>query len=295
MSSVSITEALARPAAERGAALLALAEDQWFDRKSGRVSARDLANDLIAFANADGGTLVVGLHAGRVEGIDGAGATKRNALQQAAVDFSVPPVRAASRLVACRRADGGDDHLLVFDVEPSAGVHASVRDEVYLRVGDESRRLSYGQRRELEFDKGQASYEATALTDAGWDEIDDGLLGAYAEEVKARDGRTLLQARGLVTQRGALTVGAILLFGRSPQARFPQAFVRVARYRGSERGTGARRSWSPTHAARDRWRSSSARRRSSRSSTFRPGRRLARTAASARSGWCRATHGWRAS
>lgn len=149
-------------------------------------------------------------------------------------------MRAASRLVACRRADGGDDHLLVFDVEPSAGVHASVRDEVYLRVGDESRRLSYGQRRELEFDKGQASYEATALTDAGWDEIDDGLLGAYAEEVKARDGRTLLQARGLVTQRGALTVGAILLFGRSPQARFPQAFVRVARYRGSERGTGAR-------------------------------------------------------
>ena len=85
MSNVSVCEAFARQVTERGDALLALDEDQWFDRRSGRVNPHELANDLIAFANANGGTLVVGLHDGRVEGVDGSGAAKRNALQQAAV------------------------------------------------------------------------------------------------------------------------------------------------------------------------------------------------------------------
>jgi hypothetical protein len=40
-------------AAARGPALLALPEDQWFDRKSSRVSAQELANTLIGFANAE--------------------------------------------------------------------------------------------------------------------------------------------------------------------------------------------------------------------------------------------------
>ena len=29
-----------------------LAEDQWFERKSGRIQAKDLARTLVAFANA---------------------------------------------------------------------------------------------------------------------------------------------------------------------------------------------------------------------------------------------------
>ncbi len=240
MTSVAVAEAIGRVVADRGTALLALFEDQWFDRKSGRISSRDLANSLIGFANADGGTLVVGLHGGLVEGIDRQGTGRRNELQQAPLDLCVPPLRVRSKLLRCARPDGPEDHLLVFDVEPTGLVHANTRDDVYLRVGDENRRLNYRQRHELEYDKGQAWYEASPIVDADWSEIDDAVLDSYATAVQARDPRRLLQARGLVTPRGVLTVGAILLFGREPQARFPQALVRVVRYRGAERGTGSR-------------------------------------------------------
>lgn len=37
-----------------------------------------------------------------------------------------------------------------------------------------------------------------------------------------------------------LTVGGLLLFGREPGRELPEAFVRVVRYRGRDRGTGAR-------------------------------------------------------
>lgn len=36
-------------------------------------------------------------------------------------------------------------------------MHTNVRDQVFLRVGDENRRLTFVQRQELTFDRGQPS------------------------------------------------------------------------------------------------------------------------------------------
>ncbi len=44
-----------------------IVEDQWFERKSSLVKAKDLARPLVAFANAEGGTIVVGLHNGEID------------------------------------------------------------------------------------------------------------------------------------------------------------------------------------------------------------------------------------
>jgi ATP-dependent DNA helicase RecG len=106
-------------------------------------------------------------------------------------------------------------------------------------VGDENRRLSFTQRQELLYDKGQASYEAREIEGAGFDLLDEGLLSEYAKAIKAPDGKRLLQARGLAGEEG-LTIAGCLLFAESPQAFFPEAYVRVLRYRGHERGTGTR-------------------------------------------------------
>lgn len=56
-----------------------------------------------------------------------------------------------------RRTDGDADHLLVFEIAPSDTVHATVRDEVYLRVEDENRRLSFSHRQELLYDRSRLS------------------------------------------------------------------------------------------------------------------------------------------
>lgn len=239
MPTVAAEQALALDVVARGHALLDLREDQWFDRKSGRVQPADLANTLIGFANAEGGLVVVGLWNGQIEGVDGAG-SRVSEWQQAALDFTMPAVPCRSRLVECLNDRGEPDQLLVIEVETSEKVHANRRDEVFLRVGDENRRLTFGQRQELLYDKGQATYESTVVSGANRDDLDERLLQSYADAVNHPSPDRLLAARGLVTRDAKMTVASVVLFADHPQRWLPEASVRVLKYRGTERGTGAR-------------------------------------------------------
>jgi ATP-dependent DNA helicase RecG len=245
MSSARADIALRSDAESVGAGLLALSEDQWFERKSARIGARALADTLIGLANADGGLVIVGLHDGKVEGIS-PNAQRANEHLQANMDFCVPPVPLESRFVACVNGSGDPDHLLVLEVAPSEVVHANKKDEVYLRVGDETRKLTFHQRQELEYDKGQSNYESL-LVDKGAFEIgppgnellDEDLISVYAEAVDAPDARRLAVSRGLAVG-GRLTIAGCLMLAAYPQQYLPQAFVRVLRYLGTDRGSGAR-------------------------------------------------------
>ena len=238
MGSIAVAMALDAPPGDVGGRLLALPEDQWFDRKSVRVSAEKVAHAQIGFANAEGGVIIVGLADGAVEGV--AGAPRHvNALQQAAIDHTRPQVRHRCRRIACVNAAGEADELLVIEVESSDVVHANHRDEVFLRVGDEVRRLTFEQRRELEFDKGQSNYETHVLRDATLAMVDDVVAEEYAEKAGATSVPRLLAARGMARD-GSLTVAGALLFAEDPQQFLPEAYVRVLRYQGKERGSGAR-------------------------------------------------------
>jgi predicted HTH transcriptional regulator len=98
---------------------------------------------MVGFANAEGGTVVVGLWDGKVEGV-GSRPESVSAWQRAAVDYSIPPVPARSRLVECVNDRGDGDNLLVVAVETSGLVHSNQKDEVFLRVGDETKqRIRY--------------------------------------------------------------------------------------------------------------------------------------------------------
>ena len=70
MSTNEVDRAIHANLHEVAPALLALPEDQWFERKSSRVSAKDLAITISAFANAEGGVVIVGLHDGTIEGLE---------------------------------------------------------------------------------------------------------------------------------------------------------------------------------------------------------------------------------
>ncbi|HMJ36131.1 MAG TPA: ATP-binding protein [Baekduia sp.] len=236
MSTVIVEQALAADPAKVGSLLLDVPEDQWFDRKSARIAARDLASHLVAFANAEGGTIVVGLSSGDVEGTD-ARVDRRNAHVQAAIDYTVPPVRVRTRLVPCVNCNEDEDLLLVLDIEPDDTVHATTKDEVYLRVGDESRKLNFTQRQELTYDKGQASYEARLVPEHATIPLDEVLVGHYAEAVQHPDPGRLFQARGLARD-GRLTIAGCLLFAEEPQAWIPESYIRVLRYQGYARSQG---------------------------------------------------------
>lgn len=64
MSTNGIDRILALPVDERAPGIVETSEDQWFERKSIRIAPKDLAVPLVALANAEGGTVVVGAHRG---------------------------------------------------------------------------------------------------------------------------------------------------------------------------------------------------------------------------------------
>jgi ATP-dependent DNA helicase RecG len=127
----------------------------------------------------------------------------------------------------------------VIEIEPSAMVHSNRRDEVYLRVGDETRRLSFARRQELTYDKGQSVFDGTILPGASTEVLDWERIRGWAEPLGAGDPQRLMRRRGLIRDDG-VTAAAVLLFGKEPQAAFPNAYVRVLKFRATERQTGER-------------------------------------------------------
>ncbi|GAA1994739.1 ATP-binding protein [Amycolatopsis minnesotensis] len=238
MTAKEIDQALVAGAEQVGSLLMAAAEDQWFDRKSSRMAAKDLAPALVAFANAEGGTVVVGLHSGKVQGF-AANTAKLNDFRQAPFDYTRPPVRAEFDEVACVNEAGDADVLLVIRIDPSEHVHETQTGDCYLRVGDESRRLTFTQRQELQYDKGQSQYDGQPAKDIDLPDLDGNLLNHYKKAMSASSVQGILQARSLRTRKGEVTNGGYLLFGRTPGDLFPEAYVRVLRFLDTERGTGA--------------------------------------------------------
>lgn len=235
MQSSDVERALSQEPQTALITLLELPEGQWFDRKSGRTSAKDLATILVAMGNAEGGTVAIGLHNGEADGVT---PRKANELRQASVDHTVPPVRVRSREMQATRPDGTSAAILIVNVSPGEQVHTLTNGTAYLRVGDESRKLTPHQLQELNFDRGAGPYDSTPV-DLTMSDLDADQLGSFAHQIGARSADKALEARDLITRRGTLTVAAALLFDSRPQREFPSAFIRVLRYGAVDRGLGA--------------------------------------------------------
>ena len=154
-------------------------ETQLFDRKSARIDPKALANLIIAFANADGGDAAIGIEDdGTITGIDSQ--DKRiNELLRAPLDYCIPSVSVNSEVVACTDAKGQPNHILIMHVFPSPQVHANQADEVYMRVGDKSKKLNFDQRLQLLYSKGTRFFEDTPVPNATIDDIDLDFVAAY--------------------------------------------------------------------------------------------------------------------
>ena len=195
----------------------------------------------MAFANAEGGTIAIGLSEGRIEGI---GEHDENGLRQAARTFTDPPVRHRFRLVSCTTSDGRSDRVALMEIEASESVHRMANGDVFLRVGDENRRLAALEVLELEYDKGQSVFDGRAVPGATLADFADDLVVAYLSQLRAATpAEDVLEARGMVVRRSnqfVPTTAGILLLCAIPQRFFPEAWVRVLEYRGAIREVGSR-------------------------------------------------------
>lgn len=221
-------------------------EDQTFDCKSIQIEPKALAVPIVAFANADGGVIAIGVSdkTRKIEGVD-QHTEKLNELLRVPFDFCNPSVPVTCSYLPCTDKDGNENRILLMEIPASSSLHTNQADEAFMRVGDKSRKLTFDERVQLMYDKGERYYEDTAVYDATIDDIDMDAVADYAKLVGY--GKSPLQYlrenNGFVrtNKKGEeeVSTACILLFGEYPQKSFPRARTRFIRYEGVDEKVGA--------------------------------------------------------
>ena len=221
-------------------------EDQTFDCKSIQIDPKALAVPIVAFANADGGVIAIGVSdkTRKIEGVD-QHTEKLNELLRVPFDFCNPSVPVTCSYLPCTDKDGNENRILLMEIPASSSLHTNQADEAFMRVGDKSRKLTFDERVQLMYDKGERYYEDTAVYDATIDDIDMDAVADYAKLVGY--GKSPLQYlrenNGFVktNKKGEeeVSTACILLFGKYPQKFFPRARTRFIRYEGVDEKVGA--------------------------------------------------------
>ena len=224
--------------------ILSKEENQTFDRKSINISPKDLAIPIVAFANADGGDIAIGItdRTRRIEGIDFE-TKKLNELLRVPFDFCNPTVKVGIEKLPCVDEKGRENHVLVMHIDASPQVHANQADDVFLRVGDKSKLQTFEERLQLNYDKGERYFEDKAVPDATIDDIDMDFVKEYTDKINYGKSplEYLKENRGFIKEKGGeiqISSAAILLFGKNPQNFFPRARIRFIRYEGTEEKFG---------------------------------------------------------
>ncbi len=219
-------------------------EKQIFDRKSIHIKPADLSDTLCAFANADGGTVAIGIsdkHR-RIEGVDYY-VEQLNDLLRTPIDFCNPTIPVTTEMVECINSEGKPDHVLLMHIEASPLFHANQADDAFIRVGDKSKKLNFEDRMALMYAKGVRYYEDEPVADATNEDLDLSFVRDYCKKIGYTKSpeEYLRENKKYITKKDGkekVSVAAILLFGKNPQIFFPRAFIRFIRYDGTEAKVG---------------------------------------------------------
>ena len=211
----------------------------WRERRPGQTLAfmpepddQILAETLVAFANSDGGTILIGVdETGRATGR--VYADEVEAALRAAVQECRPVVEARWHQAA---AEGGLVYSIV--VARSPELHSLSDGRVLVRTRAENRPLSGDQIRQLAATKSTGDFEAEPAPGAQREDFDGEVIAEYVAKWEERQHREwtrsvddLLLQVGALDEDGNPTITGVLLFARNPQAFLPQSgltFVKFA-------------------------------------------------------------------
>ncbi len=201
-----------------------------------------LAGTLVAFANSDGGTIVLGV---TPEGeVTGAFSSEdaENVLREAVTSCSPPVILGDIHVEEV--SDGLEAYVL--QVPRSQELHSLADGRVLVRSGSRNHPLGGQDIRHLAATKSTGSFEQETVAGASIDDLDDEVIAEYMEKREERTGRAwkgtkeaLLRAIGALDTRGEPTVAGILLFGRNSHFFLPQSGLVFVHFLGKEpRGPG---------------------------------------------------------
>jgi ATP-dependent DNA helicase RecG len=199
-----------------------------------------LAETLVAFANGDGGTIVVGVNefgrpTGQVYPEDVESALRRAEAQ------CRPPIH-----TGWEQIDLSGSSVIAVGVTRSAELHSLSDGRVVIRMGVENRPLAGDAIRQLAATKSSGEFETEMLPGARRSDLDDEVIAEYMAKREERQRKRIastsdevLHEMGALDGHGDPTVVGELLFGKNPQQFLPQAGLVFVKFIGTEpRGEG---------------------------------------------------------
>jgi len=215
-----------------------------YDRSRGTPAARpvkevleDIAEALLAMANADGGVVVVGLED---DGIP-TGVPSRYDFHKARIQLNSyirPNLAFQSKEIGLK-----GKRVWVFETDWSAQVHQLTDGRYLLRTGSQNLPFPAGDIEAMKASRRQRATEMQIQPAATLSDLDLILVEALTGRAKLNmsSEELLLHYRlaERVHGRLRLTLAALLLFGKAPTAWHPRCGIDFIRWRGTERKTGA--------------------------------------------------------
>ena len=202
-----------------------------------------LADELGAFANADGGVLVLGVD-DKSRGIVGIPEDRVpdvvTLVRQVCTDSIEPPLHASIEPLRLPSSEGGKRPVVQVQVRRSLFVHRSPAGYPH-RVGDEKRRMSTEYLARLFQQRSQSRlirFDEQAVNDAGIDSLPEDLWQRFrtSRTGDARDGLLTKLRMARRDREGVLrpTVAGLLMASRDPREWLPNAFIQAVAYRGAD-------------------------------------------------------------
>lgn len=193
-----------------------------------------LAETMVAFANADGGTILLGVNAnGRV--VDYLTDDDVEAQLVQAMLMCRPPV--VTEWEQCELPDG---IVIALKIARSPELHALSDGRVLVRSGAENRPPSGDAIRHLAATKSSGDFEAEPVHGATLVDMDKKVLDEYFSLRQERGSRPIdnlqdhLVEIGAMLEDGTPTVAGMLLFGKHPQAFLPQSGIVFVKFLGKD-------------------------------------------------------------
>ena len=215
------------------------------------ADAGQIAENLVAFANTEGGVIVVGLLPdGRPAG-SGTASSKLDYVIQLADDLYNPPVvvESCEQIAVELAPESGDNSAhtkpeniaaYAIRVPRSTELHALADGRVLIRSGSRNRPLGGQEILRLASAKNTGDFESEAVPGATVDDFSRAMIDEYLEKRAERtkrpySGQTqdLLAEIGAITADGKPTVCGLLLLSEYPQQWLPQSGVVFAKFVGT--------------------------------------------------------------
>lgn len=225
-------------------------EDNRVERKRVEVNAKELAAYAAMWGNTQphGGIVLIGVsNEGEITGCKHSPTSHINDLE--GVRRFVPDARVEFKRVGVINVDGAEDFVMAMRAYYRSDKLVEHTDgSAYVREGDQKRRLTETEKREIRLGKGEVECELEPIALAFPADFDQHLLAEYRREFIEK--RRLPASRSLedvlhlskfgktVDGRFQPNLACALLFANDPRAVVPGAFIRIIRYDGAEEQFG---------------------------------------------------------